>query len=83
VGGAKKAIQSLRLRLYSGLRQSGSAFGLASFGTPEGVPFRFVGLYSLGIGSVVKEDVADAGSVFPDLFSPNVRNLVMRHTCYV
>jgi hypothetical protein len=42
--GGKKAIQSLRLRLHSGLRQSGAPSAWLSFGTPEGVPFLFAGL---------------------------------------
>jgi hypothetical protein len=32
--------QSFRLRLHSGLRQSGDAFGVAFYGTAEAVPFR-------------------------------------------
>jgi hypothetical protein len=34
----KKAIQSLRLRLHSGLRQSGTAFGPGSYGMAEAMP---------------------------------------------
>jgi hypothetical protein len=37
----RKAIQSLRLRLHSGLRQSGGVCDAAIIGTPEGVPFLF------------------------------------------
>jgi hypothetical protein len=36
----KKAIQSFRLRLHSGLRQSGSAFGVVFYGTADAAPFR-------------------------------------------
>jgi hypothetical protein len=32
--------QSFRLRLHSGLRQSGGAFGVVFYGTAEAVPFR-------------------------------------------
>ncbi len=37
----RKADWSLRLRLHSGLRQSGRAFGPAVYGPAEAVPFRW------------------------------------------
>jgi hypothetical protein len=39
--------RSLRLRLHSGLRQSGAPSAWHSFGTPKGVPFQFCGLVGL------------------------------------
>ena len=44
---AKAIDQSLRLRLRSGLRQSGDAFGVRFIGTPEGVPFRGSGFFRI------------------------------------
>jgi hypothetical protein len=43
----KKAIWSLRLRLHSGLRQQGRAFGPVVYGPAEAVPFRVVALEEL------------------------------------
>jgi len=42
---ATAIIQSLRLRLRSGLRQSGSRFAAASYGTRERVPFQNGGAF--------------------------------------
>jgi hypothetical protein len=39
-GTRKKAIQSLRLRLHSGLRQLGGVFDAGVNGTAEAVPLR-------------------------------------------
>ena len=49
-GAGRKAIQSLRLRLHSGLRQSGGVCDAAVFGTAEAVPLR--GFRGLGGGWV-------------------------------
>jgi len=53
----KKAIQSFRLRLHSGLRQSGRACGPAFYGTVETVPFRFLRA----------EEQLERATVFPHL----------------
>jgi hypothetical protein len=42
MGGLRRAIQSLRLRLYSGLRQQGKAFGLAMLPKAEALGYLIV-----------------------------------------
>jgi hypothetical protein len=44
----KKTIQSLRLRLHSGLRQQGRVFGLPVIGMAEAMPFRSVPQQTVG-----------------------------------
>ena len=70
---------SFRLRLHSGPRQSGSAFGALFYGPAEAVPFRFVA----GEGLVGQEDFYNRSrSLWDDKHRGMTNDAVARvHSC--